>query len=385
MQLLQLHDVLKELYEFENGQVKQSKTHGTQLISHFILSTTGFVDKFGVYVQHMDNVITDSSKQCDRATLQRKHDQLVQAEVLLKCSVFIDILQSPKKFSLASQFKDIDIMLLVERMDDMKLTYQRFFEKFEQNPNSLFELPTVRKVLEHIETNEANQVYQGVSLKYFERAKASVDNNICDNIRSILLCLEDLFEILVEDADEVHDDHEQHLLSGDEILHKVCCVLDNRNWVLQKNTDITEENVSIYFEKQLNTVEFIFRHYEDIFKITKYYISFDKVRDEFVNIVMLTTTNVTGVQPKQFGNFIHQRKDNKEWDHIMLLIELCWCAPFSNATLERFFSQMKVVKTDWRNRLGAENISHLLRIKLEGPNFAEFRKDFCKAAMNIHI
>ena len=66
----------------------------------------------------------------------------------------------------------------------------------------------------------------------------------------------------------------------------------------------------------------------------------------------------------------------------MLLIELCWCAPFSNATLERFFSQMNVLKTDWRNRLSAENLSHLLRIKVEGPNFAEFRKDFCEAAVN---
>ena len=69
-------------------------------------------------------------------------------------------------------------MLLVERMDDMKLTYQRFLEKFEQNPNAVFELPTVRKVLEHIEMNEGNQVYQGVSLMYFERAKASVANNM---------------------------------------------------------------------------------------------------------------------------------------------------------------------------------------------------------------
>ena len=183
---------------------------------------------------------------------------------------------------------------------------------------------------------------------------------------------------------EVHDDHEQHVLSGDEILHKVCCVLDNRNWVLQKNIDVTEDNVSIYFEKQLNAVEFIFCHYEDIFKTTKCDISFNKVRDEFVNIVMfsLNNINVTGVQPKQFWNFIHQRKDNKEWDHIMLLIELCWCAPFSNATLECFFSQMNVMKIDWRNRLGAENLSYLLRIKVEGPNFAEFRKDFCEAAVN---
>ena len=27
----------------------------------------------------------------------------------------------------------------------------------------------------------------------------------------------------------------------------------------------------------------------------------------------------------------------------------CFCAPCSNASLKRFFSQMRIVKTDWRN------------------------------------
>ena len=39
---------------------------------------------------------------------------MVEAEVLLKCSIFIDILDSTENFSLASQFKDIDIILIIE-------------------------------------------------------------------------------------------------------------------------------------------------------------------------------------------------------------------------------------------------------------------------------
>ena len=44
---------------------------------------------------------------------------------------------------------------------------------------------------------------------------------------------------------------------------------------------------------------------------------------------------------------------------------------------------MKVVKTDCRNRLGEGNLSDLLRVKVEGPDFAEFREKYCDAAVNL--
>ena len=48
---------------------------------------------------------------------------MIEAEVLLKCSIFIDILDSAKNFSLASQYKDFDKILLAEQIHDMKLSY----------------------------------------------------------------------------------------------------------------------------------------------------------------------------------------------------------------------------------------------------------------------
>ena len=66
-----------------------------------VRSMTGFVDKFGIYIQHIENVISDTSKHCDKATLEGKRKQMVEAEVLLKCSIFVDILDSAKNFSLA--------------------------------------------------------------------------------------------------------------------------------------------------------------------------------------------------------------------------------------------------------------------------------------------
>ena len=58
----------------------------------------------------------------------------------------------------------------------------------------------------------------------------------------------------------------------------------------------------------------------------------------------------------------------------MILIELCLCAPFSNATLARFFSHLKVVKTELRSRLSGVN--SLMRIPMKGLTTADFNKDY---------
>ena len=79
---------------------------------------------------------------------------MFEAEVFLKCSIFIDILDSAKNFSLASQYKDIDIILLVEQIDDMKVSYQLFANKCQASPESISELPCVKKLLTQIVHNE---------------------------------------------------------------------------------------------------------------------------------------------------------------------------------------------------------------------------------------
>ncbi len=41
------------------------------------------------------------------------------------------------------------------------------------------------------------------------------------------------------------------------------------------------------------------------------------------------------------------------------------------ATVERSFSHMKMIKTRLRNCLSDENLTHLMRIAIEGPNLSE--------------
>ena len=98
-----------------------------------------------MYVQHLENIIADTSKQTEKAKLEGKRRKMVQASVLLKYCLFLDLLDSAKNFSLASQYANSDIINMVDRINDMKLTYQLFYRKFEKSPESVFELPRLEQ------------------------------------------------------------------------------------------------------------------------------------------------------------------------------------------------------------------------------------------------
>lgn len=64
-------------------------------------------------------------------------------------------------------------------------------------------------------------------------------------------------------------------------------------------------------------------------------------------------------------------------------IELCLCCPYGNAVCESFISYLRVVKTDWRNRLNESNLTDLMRIKVTGPTLHVFRERFGELAVDL--
>ena len=82
--------------------------------------------------------------------------------------------------------------------------------------------------------------------------------------------------------------------------------------------------------------------------------------------------------PLKMWQLLNSFKNARGWNNIFLIAELCFCVPCSNASLERFFSQMRIAKTDWRNSLSESNLTSLLRIKVSGPT----EKYFTKAVNN---
>ena len=46
--------------------------------------------------------------------------------------------------------------------------------------------------------------------------------------------------------------------------------------------------------------------------------------------------------------------------------------PISNAKVERGFSAMRRIKTDWRSSLGEDTLDSLMRISIDGPSLEHF-------------
>ena len=52
---------MKESYNFDNAGFRPIRASGTQWISHKIGAMTQILDKFGLYITHLENVATDTS------------------------------------------------------------------------------------------------------------------------------------------------------------------------------------------------------------------------------------------------------------------------------------------------------------------------------------
>ena len=201
-ELCKLHTVLKEMYKFDDNRVKPAKSSGTCWIAHLLRSMSGLIDKFGLYLQHFENVIADTSKQTDKATLEGKRKLLTDSNVLLRCGLFVDLLDPAKKFSLVSQKENFGITELAEELDDMFLTHYLMKQRFERNPEAIFSLPNLHKVISgvKVEQNKNGTLYkyQDVTLQYYECKKVSIRRNTTKYIDMILEALTERFGAVSE-------------------------------------------------------------------------------------------------------------------------------------------------------------------------------------------
>ena len=72
------------------------KATSTCWIDHKICVMGCVVEKFGLYNQHLQNVISMTANAKARVTLEGKYVKLVDAKVALCCALFIDVLAEEK-------------------------------------------------------------------------------------------------------------------------------------------------------------------------------------------------------------------------------------------------------------------------------------------------
>ena len=66
---------------------------------------------------------------------------------------------------------------------------------------------------------------------------------------------------------------------------------------------------------------------------------------------------------------------NSEYENVLYLFEILFVMPFTNAKVERMFSRMLRVKSDWRDRLTRDHLDSLLWINVEGEILEMFNPE----------
>ena len=135
---------------------------------------------------------------------------------------------------------------------------------------------------------------------------------------------------------------------GDKVLFDACSVLNTTVWPQLNDSNKDAEILSV----QLTAINSIFERFKliPVFKSA----TCESLLSGCVGIIHYAHPYfaVDKIKPMNLWSKICLGNKKKEsWHDIIQLVELCLCTLFSNATPERNFSHLKLVKTEIRLRL----------------------------------
>ena len=115
------------------------------------------VNKFGLYMQHIQNIIADTTKELHAAKLQGKFNKLIESKVILQAAFLLDILAEAKVFSLCTQKADANIIDITDAAQSTQHHYNGLKKKLNKDPEFVFKLPTLASVLSEIKKNDTEK------------------------------------------------------------------------------------------------------------------------------------------------------------------------------------------------------------------------------------
>ena len=91
-ELKELFSILNEVYVSENQEVKPHRATGTRWIALKLKSLKNYIDKFGLYIYHIENILADTTEKTDK-TIEGKYRLLVNTKTFLLSCLLVDFLE----------------------------------------------------------------------------------------------------------------------------------------------------------------------------------------------------------------------------------------------------------------------------------------------------
>ena len=179
--LKDLFGILNEVYVFENQEVKSHGATGTRWIAHKLKSLKDYIDKFGLYIYHIENILADTTKKTDKATLEGKYRLFVNTKTFLFSCLLVDLLERARNLSLETQKDESNLIKTMSVIEVIKNCYQRLKNKLSKDSKLISKFPCLEKVLPEISLAQEKYCYQNIELQSFNEAKSYVQNEVFFN------------------------------------------------------------------------------------------------------------------------------------------------------------------------------------------------------------
>lgn len=319
--------------------VRPLRACGTRFIAHKVNALDRVINRFGVYISHLIALTEDSSvRPADRDKLKGYVKKWQYSKVLFGCALFHDMLKS---FSVLSQRLQGDELCVVRAIDSVMKT-KATMDKLKAKP--FHDFPSVAKVLDRVKHEEDGHYYQGIQLKDYDNGLQYLRSHYTEWVVALEECLRHRLQF-----------------QDTELLTHAVTILATYGWARCESPDFAYESLDVIcqrFEVPLTSasvcLSVIREEWDDMVLYAKKYL--DLVQEDYKAIWW------------KLFNFV----DSKEWSNVLAIVELLFCLPMSNGRLERLFSEMKLIKSNRRNRLNEDTLDQLLRIKVEGPPLSEW-------------
>ena len=120
-----------------------------------------------------------------------------------------------------------------------------------------------------------------------------------------------------------------------------CKCMNTKFWIVASCSCISSE----IFQLHIDSLKYIFNQFKNVSSLKT--IAFHKLEEWCIELIEYTNKyyDMTIFNPTYFGHSCDKTKHDC-FKGFFLLAELSFSMPYSNATIERFFKYMKIVKID---------------------------------------
>ena len=200
------------------------------------------------------------------------------------------------------------------------------------------------------EAADGTHTYQGITLTHFENKITDVSYNY-----------QSVINLLIENAQARFAD-----VQNSTVFKSIVRLLDLKTWPTTPNSSFCENEISE-----------LISDFKDLLSLNNCDIS--SIHKEWATLqtylMPIVANNPNEHYLKLWSKVLTNTEIKTECKNVLHIFEILLCTPFTNAKVERGFSRMARVKTDFRNQLGRERLSACFRISEEGSSITDFNPD----------